>query len=51
MIEFLKNLFDKIAPRKQHESDNFYFIKISGYYFALWYIIYLMLLYIIVKTL
>lgn len=51
MIEFLKNLFDKIAPRKQNEKDDFYLMKVSGYYFALWYIIYLMLLYIIVKTL
>jgi hypothetical protein len=49
MIEFLKNLFSKIAPRKQ-KKDDFYFVKVTLYYFFLWYLIAWCLFYVIFKS-
>jgi hypothetical protein len=49
MIEFLTRLFKKIAPREQ-KKDDLYLVKITLYYFFLWYLIAWCLFYIIVKN-
>ena len=50
MIRFLKYLFDKIRPKKQNESDQFYLLKVTLYYFFLWYILAWGLFYLIYKN-
>lgn len=49
-MKFLKHLFNKIAPRKQRKTDNFYIVKVTLYYFFLWYVLAWGLFYLIYKS-
>jgi hypothetical protein len=49
MIEFLTRLFNKIAPKNQ-KNDDLYLVKITLYYFFLWYLIAWVLFYLIWKN-
>jgi hypothetical protein len=50
MIRFFKYLLNKIIPKNQNVNDDLYLVKVTLYYFFLWYIIAWTLFYLIYKN-
>jgi hypothetical protein len=50
MIKFLTYLFNKFVIKQQRQNDEFYLIKITLYYFFIWYLLAWGLFYLIYKN-
>lgn len=45
MIDFIKHLLQKLLPKNQNPKNDLYLVKVTLYYFFLWYLIAIVLIY------